>query len=237
VSYDDHADLIHELATQAVTHFRTYLKTDAELHNVLSHQCRAIAENIHAQLVTHHREDIGESKVVVSQGFVPLKPAALTAEGEVLTLSQTLPDRTRIATVVYGGFSRCAYSHQKFHSDTERVLAQILERETRLWFRPLPGQFGIYYRRGAGQPEYLPDFAASTADANLLIETKKASDIESDEVRAKARAAIAWCAHASTFLAEHGGKPWRYALIRHDVVTPSATLAALLAKASPVDDA
>ena len=30
-----------------------------------------------------------------------------------------------------------------------------VERETRLWFRPLPGQFGIYYRRGAEQPEYL----------------------------------------------------------------------------------
>ncbi len=237
VSYDDHADLIHELAAQAVAHFRTYLKTDGELHNVLSHQARAIAENIHAQLVTHHREDIGASEIVVSQGFVPLKPAALTAEGEVLTLSQTLPDRTRIATVVYGGFARCAYSHQKFHSDTERVLAQILERETRLWFRPLPGQFGIYYRRGAEQPEYLPDFAASTADVNLLIETKKALDIELEEVTAKARAAIAWCAHASAFLAKHGGKPWRYVLLRHDLVTPSATLAALMAKATPVADA
>ncbi|OGT88756.1 MAG: hypothetical protein A2514_15075 [Gammaproteobacteria bacterium RIFOXYD12_FULL_61_37] len=58
---------------------------------------------------------------------------------------------------------------QKFHSDTERVLAGVLERDARRWFRPVAGQFNIYYRSGANQPEYVPDFVAATADHNLLL--------------------------------------------------------------------
>ena len=57
---------------------------------------------------------------------------------------------------------------QKFHSGTKRVLAGVLERDARRWFRPVAGQFNIYYRSGANQPEYLPDFVAATADLNLL---------------------------------------------------------------------
>ena len=218
VSYDEHAELIYGLAGQAVAHFKTYLKTDAELHNVLANQGKAIAENIHAQMALHYFEDIGESEVVVSQGFTPLKPSAVTTEGEVLPLHQPPADRSRIASVVYGGFVKCAYTFQKFQSDTERVLAQILERDALRWFRPVQGQFNIYYRRGAEQPEYVPDFVAATPDANLLIETKKAADMGSDEVKAKAKAAKEWCAHASAYSMLHGGKPWRYLLIPHDAV-------------------
>ena len=227
VSYDEHADLIYGLAGQAVAHFKTYLMTDAELHNVLANQGKAIAENIHAQMAQQYFEDIGESEVVVHQGFTPLKPSAVTTEGEVLTLQQTPAEKSKIATVVYGGFAKCAYTYQKFQSDTERVLAQILERDALRWLRPVQGQFNIYYRRGVEQPEYVPDFVASTLAANLLIETKKAMDIDSEDVKAKAKAAVVWCAHASDYSAQHGGKPWRYLLIPHDAVQVNATLGAL----------
>ncbi len=229
MSYDEHAELIHDLAGQAVAHFRTYL-ADAELHNVLANHGKAIADNIHAQMGQPCYEDSGESEVVVSQGFTPLKPSAVTTEGEVLPLHQPPADRSRIAAVVYGGFARCAYTFQKFHSDTERVLAQILERDAQRWFRPVQGQFNIYYRRGIEQPEYLPDFAATTAEGNLLIETKKVADIDSDEVKSKAKAAMQWCARASDYSARHGGKRWRYLLIPHDAVQVNATLGALAAR-------
>ena len=227
ISYDEHAELVYALAGQAVAHFKTYLKTDAELHNVLGNQGKAISENIRAQMVLHYFEDMGESDVVERQGFTPLKPSAVTTEGEVLPLHQPPADRSRIATVVYGGFSRCAYTHQKFQSDTERMLAQILERDSLRWLRPVAGQFNIYYRRGVEQPEYVPDFVAATTDANLLIETKKAGDVRTDDVIAKAKAASEWCANATTYSALHGGKPWRYLLIPHDAVQVNKTLAAL----------
>lgn len=77
---------------------------------------------------------------------------------------------------VCGGFSKCAYTYQKFHSDTERVFASILERDDKLWLRPMAGQFNIYYRNGINESEYIPDFVASTDTYNLIIETKKAAD-------------------------------------------------------------
>ena len=106
-------------------------------------------------------------------------------------------------------------------------MAQILERDALRWLRPVQGQFNIYYRRSVEQPEYVPDFVASTLTANLLIETKKAMDIDSEDVKAKAKAAVVWCAHASDYSAQYGGKPWRYLLIPHDAVQVNATLGAL----------
>jgi type III restriction enzyme len=80
VSYDEHAELIHALSGQAVAHFRTYLRSDDELHNILGNYGKTIAENIHLQMALHYYEDISESEVVISQGFTPLKHCAFTAE-------------------------------------------------------------------------------------------------------------------------------------------------------------
>lgn len=228
ISYDDHADFIYGLSVQAVAHFKSYLKTEEELHNILGNYGKKIAENIHLQMVRHYHEDVSESDVVVSQGFTPLKPCAFTAQGDVRPLHQAPEEKSKIAQYVYGGFAKCAYPIQKFHSDTERVLAGILERDARLWLRPVAGQFNIYYRAGVNQPEYLPDFVATTADLNLIIETKAAKDMEIPEVKAKANAAVVWCKNASTYSTQNGGKPWKYLLVPHDAVASNATLGVLV---------
>lgn len=227
VSYDDHAELIYDLSGQAVAHFRSYLSSDEELHNILGNYGKTIAENIHLQMAQHYFEDISESEVVVSQGFTPLKQCAFTAEGEILPLHQAPDEKGKIAQYVYGGFSKCAYPVQKFHSDTERVLACVLERDSQRWFRPVAGQFNIYYRSGANQPEYVPDFVAATADHNLIIETKAAKDMEASDVKAKAEAAAAWCRNATVYSRAQGGKPWKYLLVPHDRVAHNATLPTL----------
>ena len=112
------------------------------------------------------------------------------------------------------GFQKCLYPLQKFDSDTERRFAVILERDAQKWFRPVKGQFQIYYQLGAEQAEYIPDFVAETDDAILMIETKKRDDLKSDEVQAKATAAARWCEQASDYAASVGGKPWHYLLLR-----------------------
>lgn len=228
ISYDDHADFIYDLSVQAVAHFKSYLKTEEELHNILGNYGKKIAENIHLQMARHYHEDVSESDVVVSQGFTPLKPCAFTAQGDILPLHQAPAEKSKIAQYVYGGFAKCAYPVQKFHSDTERVLAGILERDARRWLRPVAGQFNIYYRAGVNQPEYLPDFVATTADLNLIIETKAAKDMEIPEVKAKANAAVVWCKNASTYSTQNGGKPWKYLLVPHDAVASNATLGVLV---------
>lgn len=229
IAYDEHADLIYGLAGAAVGYFRSYLGSDAALHNVLANQGRLIAEHIHAQMAAHWLDDEREMEVVVSQGFTPLKPGAITAEGRVHGLLETPPDLGKIGTLVFGGFRKCAYEFQKFHSDTERLMAIILEREARRWFRPLRGQLNIWYRQGVHEAEYVPDFVAATAECHWLIETKRASDVASDEVQAKAAAGTTWCNHASNYSVRHGGLPWRYLLVPHTAVQVSATLGGLAA--------
>lgn len=235
VSYDDHADLIYELAGQAVAHFRSKQPDEAAVHNILGNHGRAIAENIHLQMAKHYQEDSAGSEVIVSQGFMPLKPCAFTAKDDVKPLHWTPDDKRTIGQYVYGGFQRCAYPFQKFHSDTERVLATVLEREARRWFRPVSGQFNIYYRSGVNQPEYIPDFVAATDNVILMIETKKAQEVAAaqdseTDVAAKANQATFWCKNASDYSAGVGGKPWRYLLIPHDVVAANVTLDALIGR-------
>lgn len=228
IPYDENADLLYDLAAQAVAHFRSYLKSEKELHNVLGCYAKVISENIHLQMIDHYDIGLSELEVVVSRGFTPLKPGAATADGDVRPLHWAPVDKRTIAQYVYGGFSRCAYDRQKFHSDTERILAQILERNARRWFRPMAGQFNIYYRSGMNELEYTPDFAVATADLNLIVETKAAKDMESPDVKAKADAAVRWCKNASAYSSQNGGKPWKYLLVPHDVVANSATLAMLV---------
>lgn len=230
VSYQEHAELIYELSGQVVAHFKTYLKLNEELHNVLGNYAKTIAENIHLQMGQHYFEDISESEVVFSQGFTPLKACAFTAEGDILPLYQAPADKSKIAQYVYGGFSKCAYPVQKFHSDTERVLAGVLERDSRRWFRPVAGQFNIYYRSGANQPEYVPDFVATTDIQNLIIETKAANDMENPDVKAKAEAAAMWCKYASEHSKSQGGKLWQYLLVPHDAVAHNATILGLISR-------
>ena len=237
VSYDDHADLLYELAGQAVSHFRTYLKDEEPLHNVLGNYAKPIAEIIHVQMAKHYDEESSGSDVVVSQGFVPLRPCAFTAKGDVKALHWAPDDKRTIAQYLYGGFERCSYPLQKFHSDTERILATVLERQATRWFRPASGQFNIYYRSGVNQPEYIPDFVAALDDVVLMIETKKAQEVaaaqESEtDVKAKAEQAALWCKNASDYAKSVGGKPWRYLLIPHDAVAANVTLPVLIQKFS-----
>lgn len=82
--------------------------------------------------------------------------------------------------------------------------------------RPAANQFHIYWKHNSRQ--YHPDFVAETADTIYLIETKKEGDMDTAEVREKSYAAFAYCQHTNEFTSQHGGKPWKYALIPHDAI-------------------
>jgi len=135
-----------------------------------------------------------------------------------------------MARYLFGGFSRCLYPVQKFDSDTERQLSVILERESINWFRPLKGQFQIFYRHGADHLEYQPDFVAETVETMLMLESKASTQMDDPIVLAKKEAALNWCANGSDHSQRHGGKPWRYLLIPHNEVAANITLAALCAR-------
>jgi type III restriction enzyme len=75
--------------------------------------------------------------------------------------------------------------------------------------------------------EYQPDFVAETVERIYMLEAKARHDMDSAEVQAKKDAAVQWCRHATRHAVRHGGKPWQYALIPHDVIAENITLAGL----------
>jgi type III restriction enzyme len=99
-----------------------------------------------------------------------------------------------------------------------------LDRESEKWFRPARGQFLIFYKWGAEQPEYQPDFVAETKDSIYMIETKAKNEMTDPEVLAKRDAAVTWCERATIYAATYKGKSWKYLLVPHDVIADNMTL-------------
>lgn len=228
VSYDDHADLLYELAAQTVKHFHRYLSGD-DTRKVLRCYQRDIARFIHAQMQQHYWEDASGYDVRVTKGFTELRQSAYTYAAEDAPIDyRTAPtDKSNMAKYLFGGFKRCLYAVQKFDSDAERKLAVILERDAIKWLKPAKGQFQIFYRNGADHQEYQPDFVAETDDAIYMLEPKMRKELDNPDVIAKKESAIKWCLNASEHAATYGGKPWSYLLIPHDEIAENVTLVGL----------
>lgn len=225
VSYDENADLLYDLATQVISHLKTYNPQDQITKSLRFHQ-RPIAHFVHTQMQQHYWEEVSGYDVVVSSGFSPLKESAYSALAgqEIHNFRISPSDKTNMPKYIFGGFERCLYQVQKFDSDSERQLSVILDRESIKWFRPARGQFQIYYRSGVGEQEYQPDFVAEAATCIYMLEPKAKNQMEAPDVLAKKEAALRWCENASNHAKTYGGKPWVYLLLPHDVIAENMTL-------------
>ncbi|VGO18537.1 SNF2-related protein [Pontiella sulfatireligans] len=226
IDYEKHADLLYELASQTVNHFRAYL-SEEETKKILWRHQKEIAAFIHAQMQEHYWEDEEvEYEVVISKGFTELKSSAYTASAteDSLDFKVSPKDKSNMSKYLFGGFQKCLYPVQKFDAEGERILAVILDREADKWFKPAKGQFQIFYKLGADHPEYQPDFVAETADAIYMLEPKARNKMDDPEVLAKKDAAEKWCRNATDYAAKHGGKPWHYRLIPHDTISENMSI-------------
>lgn len=226
ISYDDHADLLYQLASQVVEHLGSYMSDEHEIRKVLSCYQRDIARFVYAQMQEHYWEKASGYEVKISKGFSELKPSAYTssASAPVLDFRQPPADKSNMAKYLFGGFKRCLYPVQKFQSDPERKLSVILEREVLKWFKPAKGQFQIYYKSGADHPEYQPDFVAETNSYILMLEPKARNQMDAPDVLAKKDAAVLWCKQASDYAMTYHGKQWKYLLVPHDSIVENMTL-------------
>ncbi|MGO9360420.1 MAG: DEAD/DEAH box helicase family protein [Xanthobacteraceae bacterium] len=230
VAYDEHADLLYDLAEQVTRHFLSYLSED-DARKVLRLHQKEIASFVHAQMQDHFWQDTQVAyDVVITRGFTELRNSAYTAAaGEApLDFRISPSDKSNMSRYLFGGFSRCLYPTQKFQSDAERKLAVILERESLKWFKPAKGQFQLFYQSGTEHLEYQPDFVAETKNAIYMLEPKAANQMADPDVISKRDVAVEWCRHASTHSASYEGKPWAYALIPHDVIAENMTIDGLV---------
>ncbi|WP_435548316.1 DEAD/DEAH box helicase [Desulfobacterium sp. N47] len=231
ISYDDHADLLYDLAGQTVRHFKSYL-SEEDIHKVLRCYQRDIARFIHSQMQDHYWEETVDYEVIVSKGFTELKESAYSyLVAEPPSDYRISPDdKSNMARYMFGGFKHCLYPVQKFGSEAERKLAMILERDAIKWFKPAKDQFQIFYRQGAEYHEYQPDFVAETMDMIFMLEPKASNQMDDPIVLAKKEAAVKWCANASGHAQTYNGKLWRYVLIPHNEIATNMTLDALAAR-------
>lgn len=227
INYDEHAALLYDLAGQMVKHLQSYLKTEDDVLNVLQAHQQTLVQHIHTQMQDHYEETATEFDVQIARGFVTLRPNnySLAASDKTRHFRTTVDEKLLIRGMLFDGFQKSLYSVLKFQSNTERVMAVILESDPTVqkWLKPAKGDFRIYY---AHDDEYVPDFAVETKTTRYLCEPKDKNEMTDETVLAKARAASLWCQRATQHA---GGKPWKYLLIPHDAIDESKTLAGLAA--------
>ena len=227
VCYDEHADLLYDLAGQVVSHFLNQYSED-DTRKILQVRQNEIANSIHHQMQQNFWQETSDYEVKISKGFTTLKDSAYnTSPKNILDYRLSPPDKSNMSKYLFTGFSKCLYKEQKFQSEAERILAIILEREAVKWFKPAKGQFQLYYQLQGKYSEYQPDFVAETTEIIYMLEPKAQNEMNNPEVLAKKDVAIQWCKNASDYMLTHCGKPWQYVLIPHDAIAQNMTLKGL----------
>ncbi len=236
ISYDEHADILYKLSGQVVAKLLSYLDSDDEVLNVIQFNQRQFATYIYSQMQKHWWQEADEGyEVSVSRGYQTFTDTSYSADGDekLRNVHQPLAtgERDRIGGMLFGGFARCSYPVQKFNSDSERMFASLLEKDSdaKKWFKPTRDQFAISYRDCNGSTAmYEPDFVVETNTHKFIVEPKQASMMSDPNVLAKKTAAVTWCENATKHELSNGGKAWRYVLIPHTAILPSATLTGLV---------
>jgi type III restriction enzyme len=221
IDYDEHAGLLYKLSGQMISHLRTYLSDEAQVENVLIYGQKQLSEFIWSQLCEHQWTTPTDYIGKVTHGFEILKPATFTLASDEKPRDFRAPiaDKRAIRQMVFKSFSKCCYPYQKFDSvDGEWRLAQLLEGDNDVlkWMKPASGQFRIEYQNGQN---YEPDFVVECVDHYLLIEPKRADQMNTVEVQLKARAASRWCGYANEHAKNNGNKLWFYLLVPHDAIS------------------
>ncbi|MCC6842344.1 MAG: DEAD/DEAH box helicase family protein [Saprospiraceae bacterium] len=221
IDYDANADLLHKLAKQAISELQSNLKVGEDLNTLVFQWRRAIANKMYHQMMEHfklHEPEYIKPNVKPFTRIEDWNFTTLKNEGRKDYRDDSFP-AIQVPKYIFIGFEKSCHFEYKFDSRTEQTLAMILENDKDVlkWLRPASNQFRIYWHHNS--KIYEPDFVVETEDTIYLVETKRSDEIPSQEVQAKARAALKYCNYATEYTSEFGGKPWKYVLIPHDQVS------------------
>ena len=226
IDYDDNAELLRKLATQAYEAIKNNLNEAAKIKEVIFQFKQAIAEKIYNQMKEHFELSRPEYVKPNVLPFVKIEEhnfSALANSG-YCDYREIVQPASLIPKYVFRGFEKASHLEYKFDSKTEQDFAFILENDKSVlkWLRPAPNQFRIYWDNNSKR--YEPDFIVETDEMIYMIETKSAKDMQDDDVQAKKAAAEKYCHHATEYTLAHGGKSWKYLLVPHHEVSRTAGL-------------
>lgn len=227
ICYDDHSEILYDLASQVVRHVEGYAGDEERVKNVLRYHQKALVSEVHRQMREHFEEESSDFEVQVTKGFVPLPKSNLAStEAEPRDFRRVPEDKSRIRQLTFAGFAKSIYPVEKFDSDPERRFAVIAESDTAVlrWLRPKKGTIRIDWSHGE---EYVPDFVVETHSTKYLCEVKAEKELEDPEVLAKTAAAVLWCERATAHATENGDNPWAYLLVPETAVQENRNLEGL----------
>lgn len=230
IDYDENAELLYHLAGQAIDAIASHLEHKEDLPKIVNQFKTVIGDNIYAQMQHHFvMTPIGymKPKVLPFTGISEQHITEINGFGRI-DYRDTVK-RGDVPKYIFTGFLKSYYTECKFDSQTELDFANVLESDNSVlkWLRPAPNQFNIYWANGSKR--YEPDFIVETADCIYMVETKAKKDLTTEEVQAKKKAAEEYCKNASEYTQTNGGKPWKYHLLRHDMVDKSKSFDYLMA--------
>jgi len=231
IDYDDNAELLYHLSTQAVNAVKEHLEKEEELPQAIFQFKSAIAERIYQQMKSEphfqlHITGFRTKKVLpfdaIRQWNFSALPNGYRDYREVISPISLIPK------FIFTGFQKACHFDYKFDSKTEQDLAFVCENDkvVEKWLRPAPNQFHIYWDNSSKR--YEPDFVVETSEGIYIIETKAESEIEDKDVIQKKIAAKKYCDYASAFTAKNGGKKWHYVLVPHSAVSRTVSIKFLI---------
>lgn len=223
IDYDSQADLLFKLVNQAIIKFKTYLPDENDVIRVINQNKPVIADFIYKQMMEKFYYEMSEFEepIIDVKAFTKIEEHNYSkyTSDQVHHFTDTINPASLIPSKVFTGFKKACHNLYKFDSKTEKDFSIILEQDDTVlkWLRPAMNQFMIYWDRQRSK-KYIPDFIVETNESIYMIETKKSSDVDDEEVKEKSRAATEYCQYASEYSFQNGGKPWKYILIPHDAV-------------------
>lgn len=234
IDYDENADLLYCLATQAYEAIKANIAKEEELPQAIFQFKAAIAEKIYNQMKLAnnfqlHHSGYQAKRVLPFQKIEQWNFSALINSG-YRDYRDIITPTSMITKYVFRGFEKACHFEYKFDSKTEQDLAFVCENDNEVekWLRPAPNQFRIYWDNNSKR--YEPDFIVETGDCIYMIETKAASNMQDDDVMQKMNAAKKFCQYANEFTSHNGGKMWHYLLVPHNIVSRTINLKLLLSQ-------
>ncbi|MBC6995904.1 DEAD/DEAH box helicase family protein [Neolewinella lacunae] len=235
INYEEQKPLLAKLVEQAVAHYRSYLKDEEEVHNVVYMNRHVITKLIYRQMMDHfYLEALEFTEVDIhTKPFTQIEPHNYTKydNEQIEDFKSNIGNASVLKMKLFTGFAKACHQHYKFDTYPEQLFAQLCEQDDYVvrWMRPARKQFRIYYGQ---EGMYVPDFVVECEDAIYMVEPKMAKEMEAKDVQDKAVAAREYCKYASAHTAEYGGKPWRYALVPHTAVQLQRSVRGLMGEFS-----
>jgi type III restriction enzyme len=228
IDYDRETALLFKIVLQAIKKLGDG-RSNEDLKNIVLYHKREIGQFIYAQLQQHFFLENGGYEEPVVYPFTRIEShnfSKYTADS-IHHFTETINPTNLIPTIVFGGYMKACHNLYKFDSKAEKDFAAILEsdRDVIRWLRPAMSQFLIYWKRNSQR--YIPDFVIETKDTIYIVEIKAERDIDDSEVLEKAEAGKKYCEAATKFNLTNRGKPWKYILLPHTMITSNMGFAQL----------